>query len=65
MIIRQHVYAGELIFILIAMMFGAGFARRFVWWPVAVVMGGIPYSSHYSAGFCVHGADHCVHGYGS
>ena len=60
-----NMYAGEMIFILIALMFGGSWIHGPVRRCAAVGVGGVPHPDHHAAGVYLHDADHCVSGHGA
>ncbi len=60
-----NMYAGEMIFILIAIMYGTGLGDGLLWRPAATRLGDLPHPHHHLAGVHLHDADHCVSGHGA
>ena len=59
-----NMYAGEMIFILIALMYGGSIADGRLRWPAAARLGDLPYPDYYPAGIYLHDPDHRLSGYG-
>ena len=53
-------YAGEMIFILIALMFGGGIGFFIFVWRIAMGLGGLPRLGYYLAGLYFRCFDDCV-----
>ncbi len=60
-----NMYAGEMIFILIAVMYSAGMGTRPLRRRAATGLGHFPYPDHHAAGVHLHDADHRVSGHGA
>ena len=59
-----NMYAGEMIFILIAPNVHRWLGIGTVWWIITTGLGDIPYPDYYLAGVYIHDADHRVSGHG-